>query len=164
MDYKFKDKLKNNTISIAIMYKGNQYQDAKRLKVMMENRYANGIKSYQVQAKLVKYKNIKTAEANIYYLLPTKSKEIKAVVKKAATNHALTFAYNRDDLKHGVMISLNVSKKIKPLLNLKAIKIRKIALRPVLIDISTIYIHNEEGSSIDHSNIRGFNFSRVNQA
>lgn len=162
MDYKFKDKLKNDTISIAIMYKKNEYKDAKLLKVMIENRYKNGIKSYKVEPKLINYKNIKTTEANIYYLLPAPSKDIEKVVKKAGTNDALTFAYNRDDLKYGVMISLNVSKKIKPLLNLEAIKIRKIALRPVLIDISTIYI-NDLGSSIRHLEIRGFNFYRVYQ-
>lgn len=163
MDYKFKDKLKNNAISIAIMYKQNEYQDAKRLKGMIDSKYENGIKSYAVEAKLVNYKNINTAEANIYYLFPSKSKNIKAVVNKAATNDALTFSYNRDDLKHGVMISLNVSKKIKPLLNLKAIKTYKIALRPVLIDISSIYV-NELGSSLKQLDISGFNFHRIYQA
>ena len=163
MDYKFKDKLKNNTITIAIMYKDNEYQDAKRLKGLIKHKYENGIKSYNVDPILVNYKNIKTAEANIYYLLPAKSKEIIKVVQKAATNDALTFAYLRDDLEHGVMISLNVSKKIKPLLNLTAIKTHNIALRPVLIDISAIYT-KDLGSSLDHLNMRGFNFYRVFQA
>jgi len=163
MDYKFKDKLKNSTITVAIMYERNDYKYAKKLKVLIEDRYKNGIKNYSVHAELVNYKNIKNSEANIYYLLPSKSKEIKAVVKKAASNGALTFSYLNDDLKHGVMISLNVSKKIKPLLNLEAIKRHKITLRPVLINISTIY-KRELGSSDPILEIRGFNFYRVYEA
>jgi len=163
MDYKFKDKLKNNTITIAIMYERNDYRDAKKLKGFIEDKYKDGIKSYKVQAKLVNYENITSSEANIYYLLPSKIHLVKAVVKKAATNGALTFAYLNEDLKHGVMISLNVSKKIKPLLNLEAIRIHKIVLRPVLINISTIYTR-ELGSRIPLLEIRGFNFYRVYQA
>ncbi len=160
MDYKFKDKLQNNTITIAIMYEANEYRDAKELQKKIQNKYKNGIKSYKIEATLVNYRNIQTARANIYYLLPSKSKEIKSVVKKAASENALTFSYLKDDLKYGVMISLNVSKKIKPLLNLKAIKENKIALRPVLIDISTIYLPNL-GSTNELLNRRDFNFYRT---
>jgi len=163
MDYKFKDKIKDNTISIAILYHENEYRDAKKLKGLIQNRYRDGIKSYTVSPKLVNYKNIQTAEANIYYLFPTRSKEIREVVKKAATSDALTFSYQRDDLKHGVMISLNVSKKIKPLLNLEAIRTHKIALRPVLINISTIY-SQDLGSIKEHLEIRGLNFYRIYKA
>jgi len=162
MDYKFQDKLKNNTITIAIMYHGNDYRDAKKLKNLILSRYENGIKSYKVEPKIVNYKEIQRVEANIYYLLPTVSQEIKEVVKKADTNDALTFSYLRDDLKHGVMISLNVSKKIKPLLNLSAIKSHKIVFRPVLIDISTIYNKDLESTLHDIS-IKDFHFYRVYQ-
>jgi len=160
MDYKFKDKLKNNTIIIAIMYERHDYKHAKKLQELIESRYKDGIKHYNVAAKLVNYKNIANTEANIYYLLPSNSKIIKKVVDKAASRDALTFSYLNDDLKHGVMISLNVSKKIKPLLNLEAIKTHKITLRPVLINISTIY-KSDLGSSLQPLELRGFNFYRV---
>jgi len=122
------------------MYTHYEYKDAKLLKKMIETRYKDGIKTYGIQAKLVPYSNIKTSQANMYYLFPAKAKNIKDVVKKAATNRALTFSYLRDDLQYRVMISLSVSNKIKPLLNLDAIKRNKISLRPVLIEISNIYI------------------------
>lgn len=163
MDYKFKDKVKDNAIAIAIMYKENEYKDAKRLKGMIENKYKDGIRGYKVKPELVKYKDIKTTEVNIYYLFPTNSEEIKEVVNKASTVDALTFAYNRDDLKHGVMISLNVSKKIEPLLNLEAIQTNRITFRPVLIDISSIYINNLD-SVLKQINLRGSYFYRIYQA
>lgn len=163
MDYKFKDKLKDNSISIAIVYKDNEYSDAKNLKVMIQNRYKNGIQSYTIHPVLVNYKDIKNADANVYYLFPASKKEILSVIKKASIGHALTFSYHQDDLKYGVMISLNISKKIKPLLNLDAIKEHNIALRPVLIDISTIYLKDLE-SRHKLLNIQGFYNYSVMQA
>ena len=139
MDYKFQDKIKDNSISIAIVYKKNEYHEAKTLKRMIENRYKNGIKAYKIDPILVRYKNLKPINANIYYLFPADSKDIAKVIAKANIDKAITFSYLADDLKHGVMMSLNISKKIKPLLNLEAVSKHNITLRPMLINISTIF-------------------------
>ncbi len=140
MDYKFKDKVQDNTITIAIMYKNSEYQSAKSLKNKIDTKYQSGIKSYKVNSILVPYSKITKIEANIYYLFPASKKEITKSIDQANKNSALTFSYLKDDLKYGVMISLNVSKKIKPILNLNSIKEHKIVFRPVLMDISTIYL------------------------
>jgi len=139
MDYKIKDKLQNSTIKIAIMYKNSEYKYASSLKNKIDIRYKNGIKSYKITTKLVRYKNIKNVDANIYYLFPSNEKDVQNTVKQAYKNNALTFAYLKDDLKYGIMISLNVSKKIKTVLNLDAVKKYEISLRPMLIEISNIY-------------------------
>ena len=156
MDYQFKNKLKNNTISIAIMYKNSEYKDALSLKNKIDSRYKNGIKSYSVKSEIVPYSNIKSTKTNIYYLFPARATDIKRAIEQAKTNNALTFSYLEDDLRYGVMISLNVSKKIKPILNLTAIKTNNITFRPVLINISNIYT---QGSTllIDDLKKRGFN-------
>jgi len=156
MDYQFKDKLKNNAITIAIMYKDSEYKDALSLKKKIDSRYKDGIKSYGVSSKIVPYRDIESTKVNIYYLFPARTADIKRAIKQAKTNSALTFSYLKDDLRHGVMISLNISKKIKPILNLNAIKTNNIAFRPVLIDISNIYMQ-ETTQVIDNLKIRGFN-------
>ena len=162
MDYKFQDKLKDNTISIAIVYKKNEYKDAKKLKTMMENRYQDGIKTYSVNAFLVDYNDLKSTDANIYYLFPAEEEKVQAVIKRANINKALTFSYLKDDLKYGVMISLNISKKIRPLLNLEAIRNHNISLRPMLINISNIYLINLK-SKQKLLKIKGFNSNLVFQ-
>ena len=156
MDYQFDEKIKDKTIKIAIMYKDAQYKDAKYLKQRIESRYRNGINSYKVKSQLVSYSDIKNTDANVYYLFPSNKQDIKNCVTQANNHQALTFSYLREDLKYGVMISLNVSKKIKPLLNLEAIKMSQITLRPVLLNISSIYMH-EAGSAIESLQIRSFN-------
>ena len=155
MDYDFTKKLVDNTITIAILYKKNDYQSAKDLQILMKNRYKKGIKSYKVHPVLVSYADVGKTQANIYYLFPSSKKLIQKVVKRASLNNALTFSYQRDDLQYGVMISLNISKKVKPLLNLEAIRAHSISLRPVLIDISTIFT-NDLGSNTKKLQIRNF--------
>ncbi|MDQ7043046.1 MAG: YfiR/HmsC family protein [Sulfurimonas sp.] len=155
MDYKFKDKIKNNTISIAILYQQKEYRSAKKLKSLIESKYKNGINSYKVEAKLVNYNNANLAEANVYYLFPAKKSNIKKAIRRASIDNSLTFAYQKEDLQHGVMISVDISKRIKPLLNLEAISMNNITLRPVLIKISTIYIMDLD-SRLKNLDIRGF--------
>ena len=139
MDYKFKEKLKNNTLSIAILYQKGEYKEANLLKKKIETRYKNGIKSFKIITELVLFSKVERSHANIYYLFPSSVKNIKKVVALAKENRAITFSYLQSDLSHGVMISVDISKKIKPIINLHAIKRNHIALRPILIDISTIY-------------------------
>ncbi len=139
MDYDFQRKLVGNTITIAIVYKKSDYQNAKKLQTFIKDRYKSGLNSYQIKTTLVNYKDIESAKANIYYLFPNKKEKIRQAVQQAARNHALTFSYRKEDLKHGVMISLSIGKKIKPILNLEAVRMYHISLRPVLINISHIY-------------------------
>jgi len=139
MDYNFQTKIEDNTIVIAIIYKEIDYQNANTLKKMIEARYKDGIQSYKIKPIMSKYADIKNFNANIYYMFPSSKKEIKSVIREANMNNSLTFSYLKEDLKYGVMISLNVSKKIKPLLNLQAIKENDISIRPILLNISTIY-------------------------
>jgi len=160
MDYKFEDKLKNNTISIAIIYHDNNYKEAQVLKNRIETRYKEGLKSYHVSAQLITYDDLTTASANVFYLLPSTKEDINRAVKQANHYQALTFSYLSEDLKYGVMISLNVEKNVKPILNLEAIKLHKISLRPVLIDISNIYIDDGD-SLLEHFQIKGYNDFRI---
>jgi hypothetical protein len=139
MDYKFKEKLNNNSVIIDIVYQKGNYKEATLLKKNIQSRYKDGIKSFKIITKIILYSNLKNTQANIYYLFPSSETNIQKVVALAKKNSALTFSYRQADLSYGVMISVDISKKIKPIINLNAIKQNNIALRPILIDISTIY-------------------------
>ena len=156
MDYKFKQKLYNNSIVIALLYDQRSYKSAVSLKNKIETKYKNGIKEYNIKIKLLSYNKIADTKANIYYLFPTDTKSIKQVVKIANSNHALTFSYLNDDLKYGIMLSLKVGNKIKPIINLSAAKSNEVTFRPVLLDISKIYI---EKSMLNFNNRHLLNFN-----
>jgi len=139
MDYKFKQKIEHNSIVIILLYDKLDYKNAQSLKSKIDFKYQNGIKSYSVETKLVPYNKISNTNANIYYLFPTSEKNIKKTINIAKVNESLTFSYLKNDLKYGIMLSLNIGNKITPIINLDAIKTSSITLRPVLLDISYIY-------------------------
>ena len=163
MDYQYKEKIKDNTIAIAIMHTASEYKEARKLKNMIEDKYKNGIAKYKIKPILVNYKDIHKAKVNLYYLLPTNKENVLNIVKQASTQQAITFSYRKDALKYGVMISLDIAKKIKPLLNLKAIKKNNITFRPMLIKISTIF-SADLGSSLQNSHIRNFLYKQMYRA
>jgi len=144
MDYSYKEKVNNNSIIIALIYNRVDYKKALLLKNRIEDRYSRGLKSFHIKTKLVLYSDIDGFDANIYYLFPSESEDIRKVLKKADENQALTFSYLENDLKYGVMISLNIGKKVRPILNLDAIRQYKISFRPILLDICNIYVNNKE--------------------
>lgn len=147
MDHAYKEKTNNDSIVIAIMHNKNDYKNALSLKEKIEAKYRAGLKSYTINTKLVQYSQIEQNNANIYYLFPTNNSNIKSVISKADQNNALTFSYLNSDLKHGVMISLNIGHKVKPILNLEAIKLHNISFRSVLLDISHIYTKSSSNPS-----------------
>jgi hypothetical protein len=141
MDYKFREKLNEDAISIIIFYDKINYKSAKLLKRKIDARYTNGIKEHPVEVTLISYKRaniVKNLKANIYYLMPSSKSSTKNVLKYAKQNNAITFSYLRHTLNEGCMISLNIGKKVKPIINLEAIKSNNISLRPVLLNISEI--------------------------
>ena len=140
MDYKFKEKLNNNSIIITIVYDKKNHKDALSLKNKIYKKYENGIQEYSININLVLYNEMKKDYTNIYYLFPSNSKNIKKVIDKAKSNKALTFSYLWNDLKQGIMLSVKVGTKIKPIINLDATKNNEITFRPVLLEISNIYI------------------------
>jgi len=139
MDYKFRDKLNNNAISVIIFYDSSEYKNARVLQEKIQLKYNKGIKNYPVKTTLVNYKKANIEKANIYYLFPSNKKNINKVLKLSAKNGAITFAYSSTDLAQGCMIALNIGTKVKPIINLNAIKLHHIELRPTLLKISTIY-------------------------
>ena len=136
MDYKFKEKLIKNDIIIVIFYDKINYKSAKALKRKISVKYAKGIDGYDIKTKLIPYDKKRDIKANIYYLLPSNKKNTKKVLRYAKANSAITFSYLKSTLYEGCMISLNIEKKVKPIINLEAIKSGNISLRPVLLDIS----------------------------
>lgn len=141
MDYDFEKKISDNTISILIAYDNGDNASAKQLKREILYKYPNGLKSYKISIKLVPYSKLNTykKEINLYYIFPSSDRNINKVLNIAQKSNAITFSYLNDNLENGVMCSLIIGAKVKPILNLNAIKSSNITFRPVLLKISEIY-------------------------
>jgi len=155
MDYQYKEKIDNNSIVIAIIYKNLDYKNALSLKNKIDSKYSDGMKSYKIVVKLTPYNKVENTNANIYYLFPSTHENIKKVIQKANENQAITFSYLNNDLRYGVMVSLKIGNKVKPILNLNAVKLHNISFRPILLNISSIY-SKTISNALENSKIKSF--------
>lgn len=139
MNYNLPEHSIGNSVVIAIFYESGNYRDALFLKKLIDTKYNHGIGSYKIKTELVIYSEKLDVKANVYYFFPTDSLNIRRAIKSANLNQALTFSYSKKDLKEGVMLSVLVGIKVRPILNLKVIKSSNITFWPVLLNISEIY-------------------------
>jgi len=149
MDYSFKEKLHDNSIKIVLLYDRNDYKNALLLKEQIETKYSKKIENYNIKTILRPYEKVTKIDANIYYIFPTSKKNIANTINTAKRNHALTFSYSSNDLKNGVMLSLKIGSKVKPIINLSAVKSNNVIFRPVLLKISHIYTKDAKSSFLD---------------
>jgi hypothetical protein len=136
MDYEFEDKIFNNEIVIAIYSEQTQHQDAIELKNKILSKYQNGIKDYTIRCEIISYNEKKYIQSNIVYLFPTTAEKIIQTTKMVKKFKPITFSYLEEDLKNNVMLSVNISSNVKPIINLDVIKNSNITLRPILLKIS----------------------------
>lgn len=141
MDYNAQEKCNNNSILIALLYNEEQAKYAASLKDQILHRYSEGIRNCTIKVELVPYSSDLNINAHIYYLFPATQAKIKKALIYASLNHALSFSYLQEDLALGAMISVKIGAKVKPLLNLEAIKSNNFTFRPVLLEISEIFVH-----------------------
>ena len=50
-----------------------------------------------------------------------------------------TQIYNNEDLEYGVMLSVKITNKVKPIINVDALKETDVTVRPVLLKVAEIY-------------------------
>jgi len=144
MDYNFEKKLCDETIVLALIYDQQDQKSAQLLKDEIEAKYHNRIYNHPLKIVLSSYKDAlsKQLHATSYYLFPSYKKSIKALITLAAQEHSLTFTYRNTDLKLGAIISTEIAKRVKPIINIDALKREEISLRPILLKISKIYYQN----------------------
>ena len=139
MDSQYKAKLDKDRLSIIIFYSKINYSSAQILQKNIEKKYPHGIKEHPIKLTLLPYRFKQKMQANIYYLMPANEKEIKQVVGLAKEEKILTFSYLEENLAQGSTIALSIGVKVKPILNLSALKECNITIHDVLLKISTIY-------------------------
>ena len=141
MDYDFKKRLVNNEISIAVVYENIQQKiDALALKRYINAKYPNGFQNHKINLEFISFKNIHLAKKHsLYYILPSSENAIRDVLNTTNKQEALSFSYNNEDLKYGVMLSVKITNKVKPIINVDALKETDVTVRPVLLKVAEIY-------------------------
>jgi len=141
MDYDFEKRLVDDKISIAIVYETvQQKNDALALKRYIDAKYPNGFQNHEIDLEFISFKNIHLADKHsLYYILPSSGEDIKNILNTTNRQEALSFSYNNEDLKYGVMLSVKITNKVKPVINVDALKETNVTVRPVLLKVAEIY-------------------------
>ncbi len=144
MDYQISKRFVDRAINIAVVFDTPQQRnDIEALERFIAAKFPEGINHHAIHINYVTYDNIATSDRHtLYYLLPASEDKIKQVVRKANTEHALTFSYRISDLESGVMFSVKISNKVQPIINVDALKINDITMRPILIKTSELFFQN----------------------
>ncbi len=141
MDYDFKKSLVNDAVSIAVVYENiQQKSDAQEIKRYIKVKYPDGFNKHKINIEYISYDNIQNASKHsFYYMLPSSEKNIRDALKITNRQKALSFAYDNRDLQYGVMLSVKITNKVKPMVNINALKATDIAVRPILLKVAEIY-------------------------
>jgi len=141
MDYNFKKKIYKNKILIALVCDKNHYNEAIKFRELIYKKYTNEINGYKLQIDIINASDIKENhdKKSIYYLFPTITSEIIQIINTLKNSNAIVFSFDKKDLQYGSNISLNIGKKIRPILNMASLKKKNISLASSLINISEIY-------------------------
>jgi len=141
LEHGVEKKIKDNKINITIAYEDNNYKDMKFLKTSIESKYPKGISGYEIVIDLINYNNFQKCKknTNILYIFPSSEQNVIYLINAYKECDAITFASIKKYLKFDAMISIDVGKKVKPIVNLNAVKNSGISFKPVLLSISKVY-------------------------
>ncbi|MCW9026053.1 MAG: YfiR family protein [Thiovulaceae bacterium] len=141
LEHDIEKKIVDNKIHITIAYEKNSYKDMKFLKKSIETKYPKGISGYKIEIDFINYDSFQECKkhTNILYIFPSSQDNINNLITKYNECHAITFASQKEYLKNNAMISIDVGKKVKPIVNLKAVKASGISFKPVLLSISKVF-------------------------
>ncbi len=144
MDYDIDKKIHNDTIKITVVYESSaQKEQAQHLQKYIHAKYPQGINNKKIDLNFIPYSQLKNdKDSTLYYLLHTSHKEISKAVTLANHRAIITFCYDQEDLQYGVMLSIKVTNKVKPLINVEALKEASITLRPLLLKVAELYYHS----------------------
>jgi hypothetical protein len=95
---------------------------------------------YDLEIILIDEFNIETLKkTSAIYLFDINDELIKKVTDFAIKNQILTFANNSNMLKKEIAISLFITKKVQPMINLKVLKDSNISLSHKIFKVSKVY-------------------------
>ena len=141
MDYDFQKRLVNGKIAVCILSKQNDMPQAGEVARYIHKLYEKGINGIEITTNVVSYeKFIKSScpGATIFYILPAGRETMEQAIDKIGKS-GLIFTYSPRYLKYGAHVSLKIRYRVKPVINLEALKKNGISLRPALLRISDIY-------------------------
>jgi len=128
LDKKLPNKLIDNKIVYTIIYDNGDYQTALDVKNIINKSFHSYIGAYLYEVHIEQCSDFSTKEkATAIYVLAS-CKNIKKIADIAKEKGIISFAYDFNDLKKGLLISLNIERETVFYLNKDVLNREKIEL------------------------------------
>ncbi len=126
LDKKLSDKLLDGKIVYTIVYAENDYQTALEIGNFINTIYNGHFNDYEYKVNLVEFSHLsKETQASAIYVLKSNT-DIEKVAKIARDKGIVSFSYDLDNLKQGLLFSLLLEKSTVFYLNKKNLDTQKI--------------------------------------
>jgi len=107
MDKKIKDKLIGKKIIYTIVYDQGDYETALQMKEYIENTFKKHMGGYPYEVDLVEFSHLSfNTKASSLYVLKSSMENIKKAANIARKKGIISFSYDIDNLKYGLLFSL----------------------------------------------------------
>lgn len=117
LDKKIDDKLIDGEIVYTIVYEKNDYYTALEIGEFIESNYRQSRSKYSYKINLVEFSNFSDeTQATAVYVLNS-NKYIKKIAQSATRKGIISFAYDMNNLKQGILFSLMLEKSTVLYLN-----------------------------------------------
>ena len=113
LDKDFNKKIKGKTVTLAIVYEPYDEDIAKMIQQFLKRKYQGRLFDYNFQIKLVEAQKFIQNPDNFtaFYILKLTQQhlaKIRDIIKKMGR---YTFVYDRDDLRHGFLFSIDLQRR-----------------------------------------------------
>ncbi len=126
LDKKLEEKLIDGKIVYTIVFDEEDHDTALRISEFINKNYKNNFDKYSYKINLVKFTDLSIdTNASIIYMLNS-NKDIKKVADIAKQKGIITFAYDINNLKNGLLFSLMLEKSTVLYLNKENLHTQKV--------------------------------------
>jgi len=144
LDQNLSHKLQDGTIVFAIVYEKDDLYMAQSIKKMMEKSYDHLLDGYPFQIELLEASQIGeiTKKVTAFYVLHLCEQAIVEVSKVASSKHIITFSYDLDNLRKGLLFSVAMEQSPTFYINKKNLYAENVNFVPPLLQMVTFIDRN----------------------
>ncbi|ADN08445.1 hypothetical protein [Sulfurimonas autotrophica] len=136
LDKKIENKLVKNKIIYTIVYDGSDYQTALHVKKYIETTFKGRFDKYPYEIHLVDFSHLSTdTKASAFYVLKSSTKNIQKAAKIAYEKRIISFSYDINNLKYGLLFSLIIENSTVLYLNKEYLHIKNIDFGDFLLQM-----------------------------
>jgi len=134
LDKKVSSKLVDDKILFTVVYCKEDHESALFVKQYIQNKYKDGVGKYPISVDLVEFSQLsKETGASALYVLYGSKNDIKKAAEIARQKRVISFSYNLENLKYGLLFAAVIEKTTTLYLNKEYKNIKSIELADFLL-------------------------------